>query len=73
MCPVAEIPHEGSRWRRGKAHGTVQKVWQENDQVWRVRVLLDHGTEATMDAREFLEQFRHVAEATTEPAGQVPG
>jgi hypothetical protein len=72
---VAQIPHAGSRWRRGKAHGTVEKVWQQDGQ-WLVRVKLDHGTEARMDAAEFLKQFRHVAEAAQETgalAASTPG
>lgn len=59
---MAEIPREGSTWRRGRAHGTVERVWQEDGQ-WFVRVKLDYGSTARMDAGEFLKQFRWVSEA----------
>lgn len=58
-------------WRRGKAHVTVKRVWQEEGR-WTVSARFGNGTCAEMSAAEFLKQFRHVAEAP-EPCCDLHG
>lgn len=65
---MAEIPHTGSVWRRGKAQVIVERVWQEEGR-WTVTARFGNGTCAEMSAAEFLKQFRHVAEPAEAAAG----